>query len=151
MINCTIYCTETGLAVIYHVILIYPISQIFVDNITVQFTTDVQQGYATIVVRYIQITFFFIQRLYDSLWPVIRTQAGENSLFQCPTREGTTLPAAFWNNSLVIPSGPAALPFVNTRIASYPLLPICHVHIDRHTETEGFYAYSTVQIIISWI
>ena len=59
MINCTIYFTETGLAVIYHVILIYPFSQIFVDNITVQFTTDVQQGYATIVVRYIQITFFF--------------------------------------------------------------------------------------------
>lgn len=62
MINCTIYFTETGLAVIYHVILIYPISQIFVDNITVQFTTDVQQGYATIVVRYIQITFFFLYR-----------------------------------------------------------------------------------------
>ena len=43
----------------------------------------------------------------------------ENSLFKYLTRKGTTLPAEFFQNSLITPSGPAALPFFNMWIASY--------------------------------
>ena len=62
MINYTVSFTETGLAVIYYVI--YPMSLSYVDNITIQFATDGQQGYASLIVKYIRIT-FLLQTSYQ--------------------------------------------------------------------------------------
>ena len=64
----------------------------------------------------------------------------EKSLFKYITKKGTTLQAEFFKNSLIIPSGPAALPFFNMRIASYTShihTLYTHTHTHTHTHTRA--------------